>query len=68
MAPERLCVERRTADAAPSGQHDRRGRSASTRVLISHDFRPDYLRIGDLRFLDVPLAAFTATADEENPR
>ena len=31
-----------------------------------HDFRPDYLRIGDLRrTLNVPLAAFTATADEE---
>lgn len=31
-----------------------------------HDFRPDYLRIGDLkRELDVPLAAFTATADAE---
>ena len=31
-----------------------------------HDFRPDYLRIGDLRrVLDVPLAAFTATADAE---
>ncbi len=31
-----------------------------------HDFRPDYLRIGDLRrVLNVPLAAFTATADEE---
>ncbi|MCB6177725.1 DNA helicase RecQ [Rhodobacter sp. Har01] len=31
-----------------------------------HDFRPDYLRIGDLRrILGVPLAAFTATADEE---
>lgn len=31
-----------------------------------HDFRPDYLRIGDLRrTLGVPLAAFTATADEE---
>jgi ATP-dependent DNA helicase RecQ len=31
-----------------------------------HDFRPDYLRIGDLRrALQVPLAAFTATADEE---
>ncbi|MEM0948445.1 MAG: DNA helicase RecQ [Pseudomonadota bacterium] len=29
-----------------------------------HDFRPDYLRIGELRNkLDVPLAAFTATAD-----
>lgn len=31
-----------------------------------HDFRPDYLRIGDLRrALGVPLAAFTATADDE---
>ncbi len=31
-----------------------------------HDFRPDYLRIGALRrALQVPLAAFTATADEE---
>jgi ATP-dependent DNA helicase RecQ len=31
-----------------------------------HDFRPDYLRIGDLRRdLGVPLAAFTATADAE---
>ncbi|MDG1678463.1 MAG: DNA helicase RecQ [Tateyamaria sp.] len=32
-----------------------------------HDFRPDYLRIGELRrTLNVPLAAFTATADEES--
>ncbi|MEM7489360.1 MAG: DNA helicase RecQ [Pseudomonadota bacterium] len=31
-----------------------------------HDFRPDYLRIGALRkTLGTPLAAFTATADEE---
>ena len=31
-----------------------------------HDFRPDYLRVGELRTtLDVPLAAFTATADAE---
>jgi len=31
-----------------------------------HDFRPDYLRLGDLRKqLGVPLAAFTATADAE---
>ena len=31
-----------------------------------HDFRPDYLRIGALRkSLGVPIAAFTATADEE---
>ena len=31
-----------------------------------HDFRPDYLRIGELRRdLGVPLSAFTATADAE---
>ncbi|MCV6597511.1 MAG: DNA helicase RecQ [Mangrovicoccus sp.] len=31
-----------------------------------HDFRPDYLRIGAMRAdLNVPLAAFTATADAE---
>jgi ATP-dependent DNA helicase RecQ len=31
-----------------------------------HDFRPDYLRIGELRqALDLPVAAFTATADAE---
>ena len=31
-----------------------------------HDFRPDYLRIGELRrSLQVPLAAFTATADTD---
>lgn len=31
-----------------------------------HDFRPDYLRVGELRrVLGVPLAAFTATADAE---
>ncbi len=31
-----------------------------------HDFRPDYLKIGALReTLDVPLSAFTATADAE---
>ncbi|WIV50882.1 DNA helicase RecQ [Marivivens sp. LCG002] len=31
-----------------------------------HDFRPDYLRIGELRrALGAPLAAFTATADAE---
>ena len=31
-----------------------------------HDFRPDYLRIGELkRALNAPIAAFTATADAE---
>ena len=34
-----------------------------------HDFRPDYLRIGELRRkLNVPLAAFTATADTGSAR
>ena len=34
-----------------------------------HDFRPDYLRIGELRrALGVPLAAFTATADADTRR
>ncbi|MEO0485441.1 MAG: DNA helicase RecQ [Pseudomonadota bacterium] len=34
-----------------------------------HDFRPDYLRVGELRrALGVPLAAFTATADLETQR
>ena len=34
--------------------------------ICGHDFRPDYLRIGTLRdALGVPLAAFTATADQE---
>ena len=36
---------------------------------MGHDFRPDYLRIGELRRkLNVPLAAFTATADAETRR
>ncbi|SES06331.1 ATP-dependent DNA helicase RecQ [Tranquillimonas rosea] len=66
MAPERLA----------SGGTDRLLRRADVRLIAvdeahcvsqwGHDFRPDYLRIGALRAaLDVPLAAFTATADEE---
>jgi ATP-dependent DNA helicase RecQ len=66
MAPERLA-------AAATLQMLRR---INTRLIAvdeahcvsqwGHDFRPDYLRIGDLRrTLNVPLAAFTATADEE---
>ena len=66
MAPERLA----------SGGTERMLRRADCRLIAvdeahcvaqwGHDFRPDYLRIGALRdALDVPLAAFTATADEE---
>ncbi|MFD2739626.1 DNA helicase RecQ [Sulfitobacter aestuarii] len=66
MAPERL------AGSAALGML----RRANVRLIAvdeahcvsqwGHDFRPDYLRIGALRReLDVPLAAFTATADAE---
>ncbi len=66
MAPERLA----------SGGIDRLLANADVSLLAvdeahcvsqwGHDFRPDYLRIGALRrALDVPMAAFTATADAE---
>ncbi|PHQ86838.1 MAG: DNA helicase RecQ [Thalassobium sp.] len=66
MAPERLA----------SGGTQRMLRQAGVSLIAvdeahcvsqwGHDFRPDYLRIGELRrALDVPLAAFTATADAE---
>ncbi|MFP4405020.1 DNA helicase RecQ [Rhodosalinus sp.] len=66
MAPERLGA------ASTSGMLRRAGVSliavdeAHCVSQWGHDFRPDYLRIGALRqALDVPLAAFTATADAE---
>jgi len=66
MAPERLAA----------GGTERMLRRAGVSLIAvdeahcvsqwGHDFRPDYLRIGALRrALDVPLAAFTATADAE---
>lgn len=66
IAPERL------ASSATVGMLRRAGVSAiavDEAHCVSqwgHDFRPDYLRIGDLkRALGVPLSAFTATADTE---
>ncbi|WP_210528650.1 DNA helicase RecQ [Rubellimicrobium arenae] len=66
LAPERL---------AQSGTAAALKRWGATAIAVDeahcvaqwgHDFRPDYLRIGALRAaLGVPLAAFTATADEE---
>ena len=66
LAPERL---------AASGTMALLRRARCTMIAVDeahcvsqwgHDFRPDYLRIGQLRRdLGVPLAAFTATADEE---
>ncbi|MBU2957392.1 DNA helicase RecQ [Paracoccus sp. 1_MG-2023] len=66
MAPERL---------ASGGTVNLLRRAGVTAIAVDeahcvsqwgHDFRPDYLRIGELkRTLNVPLAAFTATADAE---
>ena len=66
LAPERLASE---------GTARMLRRIGVTRIAVDeahcvsqwgHDFRPDYLRIGDLRrALDVPVGAFTATADAE---
>ncbi len=66
MAPERL---------AQPGTAGLLRRIGCTRIAVDeahcvsqwgHDFRPDYLRIGELRrALGVPLSAFTATADAE---
>ncbi|MCX8507764.1 MAG: RecQ family ATP-dependent DNA helicase, partial [Rhodobacteraceae bacterium] len=66
MAPERLAAGGTLALLRRIGTRLIAVDEAHCVSQWGHDFRPDYLRIGELRrALDVPLAAFTATADEE---
>ncbi len=66
MAPERLASGGTERLLAQSGVTLLAVDEAHCVSQWGHDFRPDYLRIGALRrALDVPLAAFTATADSE---
>ncbi len=66
MAPERLASGATTALLRRVGVSLIAVDEAHCVSQWGHDFRPDYLRIGELkRALGVPLAAFTATADEE---
>jgi len=66
MAPERLSSMGTMRMLAEAGVSLIAVDEAHCVSQWGHDFRPDYLRIGELRrTLDVPLAAFTATADAE---
>ncbi len=66
IAPERLANPGTTALLRRAGCSMIAVDEAHCVSQWGHDFRPDYLRIGDLgRALGVPVAAFTATADEE---
>ncbi|QEW23019.1 ATP-dependent DNA helicase RecQ [Marinibacterium anthonyi] len=66
MAPERLASSGTIASLKRAGVSMIAVDEAHCVSQWGHDFRPDYLRIGALRqALDVPLSAFTATADDE---
>ena len=66
MAPERLAAGSVTGMLKRVGVSMIAVDEAHCVSQWGHDFRPDYLRIGELRReLGVPLAAFTATADAE---